>query len=101
MWVYEGNLAVGGGGWSSYLTSVEEYDLSAGVGGTWVDGNALNTGRRTFAAAQDEASGYIYAGAGYAGAFLSATELSSFEIGGIFADGFESGDTSAWSSTTP
>ena len=34
MWVYEGLLAVGGGGWSSYLNTVEEYDLSTGTGGT-------------------------------------------------------------------
>jgi hypothetical protein len=101
MWLYEGNLAVGGGGWSSYFTSVEEYDLSAGMGGVWVPGNALNTGRRTFAAAQDDDTGTLYAGAGYAGAFLTNTELSSVDVGGIFADGFESGDTSAWSSTTP
>jgi hypothetical protein len=79
MWVYEGNLAVGGGGWASYLTSVEEYDLSAGTGGTWTAGNSLVVGSRTFAAAQD-AIGTLYKGAGYAGSFQNAAEASTYVV---------------------
>jgi len=78
LWVHEGNLAVGGGGWSSYLNSVEQYDLSAGPSGTWVTGNPINTGRRTFAAAQDEVNGFLYAGAGWAGIYLANAERSSY-----------------------
>jgi hypothetical protein len=79
MWAYEGNLAVGGGGWSSYLNSVEVYDLSTGTGGTWTTGNSLIAGSRTFAAAQDWINGYLYKGAGWAAAYQTAAE-SSFYI---------------------
>ena len=78
LWTYEGKLAVGGGGWGTYLSSVEEYDLSAGVGGVWVAGNPLNVGRRTYAAAQDDLNSTLYAGAGWAGAFLTDVEHSEF-----------------------
>jgi len=80
MWTYEGKLAVGGGGWSSYLTSVEEYDLSTGTGGTWTAGNALVVGSRTFAAAQDDVNGVLYKGAGYNGTFMTAAESSNYVI---------------------
>jgi non-specific serine/threonine protein kinase len=80
MWTYEGKLAVGGGGWSTYLTSVEEYDLSTGTGGTWTAGNPLVAGSRTFAAAQDNVAGVLYKGAGYSGVFQNAAESSDFVI---------------------
>jgi non-specific serine/threonine protein kinase len=80
MWTYEGKLAVGGGGWASYLTSVEEYDLSTGTGGTWSAGNSLVAGSRTFAAAQDDVNGVLYKGAGWAGAYQTAAESSNFVI---------------------
>jgi non-specific serine/threonine protein kinase len=80
MWTYEGKLAVGGGGWSTYLTSVEEYDLSTGTGGTWAAGNALVAGSRTFAAAQDDVSGVLYAGAGWDGTFMTAAESSDYVV---------------------
>ncbi|MCP4896173.1 MAG: hypothetical protein GY906_04290 [bacterium] len=80
MWVYEGLLAVGGGGWGSYYNTVEEYDLSTGTGGTWTSGNSLVTGRRTFAAAQDYTTGVLYTGAGWAGAFLTAAESSIYVV---------------------
>jgi len=78
LWTYEGKLAVGGGGWGTYLSSVEEYDLSAGVGGVWTAGNPLNVGRRTFAAAQDDLNSILYAGAGWAGDFLTDVEQAGF-----------------------
>jgi len=78
LWAYEGKLAVGGGGWGTYLSSVEEYDLSAGLGGVWTSGNPLNVGRRTFAAAQDDLNSTLYAGAGWAGAFLADAEHAAF-----------------------
>jgi len=80
VWTYEGLLAVGGGGWSTYLTSVEEYDLSAGTGGTWTAGNSLVSGRRAFASAQDSVNGALYAGAGWAGAYLTSAESSDFVV---------------------
>lgn len=80
LWSYEGMLAVGGGGWASYLTSVEEYDLSTGTGGTWTAGNSIVSGRRTFAAAQDDVDGVLYLGAGWAGAYLTSAESSTFVI---------------------
>jgi N-acetylneuraminic acid mutarotase len=80
VWTYEGLLAVGGGGWTSYLTSVEEYDLSTGTGGTWTAGNSLVSGRRTFASAQDDVNGVLYAGAGWAGAYLTSAESSDFVV---------------------
>ena len=102
MWTFEGNLVVGGGGWGTYLTSTEVYDLSSGIGGSWSPGNALVTGRRTFAGAQDDVNSLIYAGCGWAGAFVDAADIASF-IGAdlIFADGFESGNTNPWSATSP
>jgi N-acetylneuraminic acid mutarotase len=80
MWTYEGKLAVGGGGWSTYLSSVEEYDLSTGTGGTWTAGNPLVAGTRTFAAAQDDVNGVLYKGAGYNATFMTAAESSNFVI---------------------
>jgi hypothetical protein len=102
MWTFEGKLVVGGGGWSTFLTSTEVYDLSDGIGGSWSPGNSLVVGRRTFAGAQDDVNSLVYAGCGWAGAFLDAAEIASF-IGDnpIFSDGFESGDTSAWSTIVP
>ena len=78
LWTYEGKLAVGGGGWGTYLSSVEEYDLSTGLGGVWSPGNPLNVGRRTFAAAQDNLNSVLYAGAGWAGGFLTDVEGADF-----------------------
>lgn len=102
MWTFEGKLVVGGGGFTTYLTSTEVYELRAGIGGSWIPGNALVTGRRTFAGAQDNVNSLVYAGCGWAGTFLDSAEASAF-IGGdpIFADGFDGGDTSSWSATRP
>jgi hypothetical protein len=80
MWTYEGNLAVGGGGWSTYLSTVEEYDLSAGTGGSWTAGNGLVTGSRTFAAAQDDVTGVLYKGAGWNGSYQTDAESSAYVI---------------------
>jgi hypothetical protein len=86
MWVYEGKLAVGGGGWTGYLTSVEEYDLQAGTGGLWRTTYPFIVGRRTFAAAQDPRNGSLYAAAGWAGAYLTDAELSPFMLPMSFFD---------------
>jgi N-acetylneuraminic acid mutarotase len=80
MWTYEGKLAVGGGGWSSYLTTVEEYDLSTGTSGTWTAGNSLVSGSRTFAAAQDDVNGVLYKGAGWNGGYQGDAESSAFVV---------------------
>ena len=80
MWTYEGQLAVGGGGWSTYLTSVEQYPLASGLAGTWTAGNPLVAGRRTFAAAQDNTNGRLFAGAGYNGGFMTSAETSLFTV---------------------
>jgi hypothetical protein len=80
MWTYEGKLAVGGGGWSSYLSTVEEYDLSAGLGGAWTPANSLVAGSRTFAAAQDNINGVLYKGAGWNGTYQTAAEGSDYVV---------------------
>lgn len=74
MWAIANMLYVGGGGWDSYLTSVEKYDTSLGTSGSWSYADSLNQGRRTFAAATDPASGNLFAGAGWAGAYLTSAE---------------------------
>ncbi|HNQ78693.1 MAG TPA: putative Ig domain-containing protein [Acidobacteriota bacterium] len=69
------DLWVGGGGWGSYLNSVEVYDTTLGPAGTWTAGPELITGRRTFASATDDANGRLFAGAGWNGTYLAAAEI--------------------------
>lgn len=69
------DLWVGGGGWSTYLSSVEVYDTTQGPAGTWVAGPSLVSGRRTFAAATDDTNGRLFAGAGWNGTFMTAAEM--------------------------
>jgi N-acetylneuraminic acid mutarotase len=80
MWAIRDTLYIGGGGWSSYLTTVEAYDTSLDAGGSWQFTNALNQGRRTFAYATDPVNGHLYAAAGWAGAFLTHAEKSDFLV---------------------
>jgi uncharacterized membrane protein len=75
-------LYIGGGGWASFLTTVEGYDTSLGIGGTWQFTNSLNQGRRTFAYATDTINGHLYAAAGWAGAYLNNAEKSDFDVFG-------------------
>jgi hypothetical protein len=74
MWGIGTTLYVGGGGWSSYLTSVEMYDTTQGDTGTWEFASSLTQGRRTFAYATDTANSRLFAAAGWAGAFLNNAE---------------------------
>lgn len=69
------DLWVGGGGWTTYLNSVEVYDTTQGPAGTWAAGPSLITGRRTYASAADDASGRLFAGAGWNGTYLAAAEM--------------------------
>ncbi|MCP4539523.1 MAG: PKD domain-containing protein [Chloroflexi bacterium] len=78
MWAIDDMLYIGGGGWSSYLTSVEEYDTSLGVAGVWSVTNSLVQGRRTFAWASSPETGRLYVGAGWSGAFLNEAEETAF-----------------------
>ncbi len=78
MWAVGNTLYIGGGGWSTYLTSVEAYDTTLGTGGSWEFANSLNQGRRTFAYATDAENGHLYAATGWAGAFLTHVEKSNF-----------------------
>ena len=81
MWAIGDLLLVGGGGWFSYLTSVEQYDTTQGTGGSWTPFEAsLVQGRRTFAYATDPAHGRLFAGNGYAGAYLAEAEQLDFEL---------------------
>ncbi len=75
MWTVGNLLLVGGGGWSSYLTSIEQYDTTEGPGGSWIPFPAnLVQGRRTFAHSTDSGRGRLFVGAGWAGAFLAEAE---------------------------
>jgi hypothetical protein len=78
MWAIGDKLYIGGGGWASYLTTVEVYDITMGTGGSWEFTNPLNQGRRTFAYATDTVNGHLYAAAGWAGAYLTHAEKSDF-----------------------
>ncbi|HEM46111.1 MAG TPA: hypothetical protein ENO23_03605, partial [Alphaproteobacteria bacterium] len=80
MWAIDHLLLVGGGGWETYLASVEQYDTTAGAAGAWSAFEAdLAQGRRTFACATDPAHGHLFAGNGYAGAILAEAEQLDFE----------------------
>ena len=74
VWAKDSILYVGGGGWASYLTSVEAYDTSAV--GTWSYTNSLSQGRRAFAAVTDTANGILYAVGGWAGTYLASVEVN-------------------------
>lgn len=81
MWAIGDRLLVGGGGWGSYLTSVEQYDTTQGTGGTWMPFEAsLVQGRRTFAYATDPEHRRLFAGNGWAGAYLAEAEQLDFEL---------------------
>jgi hypothetical protein len=75
LWAIGDLLLVGGGGWGSYLTSVEQYDTSLGTGGTWSSfGADLAQGRRTFGWATSASGDRLFAAAGWAGAYLAEAE---------------------------
>ncbi|NLH48326.1 MAG: hypothetical protein GX444_06955 [Myxococcales bacterium] len=64
-----------GGGWYTYLTTVEYYDDSKG---SWVAfSDLLNTGRRTFGF--DFGSGFMVAIEGYNGSYSNAFDYYAFE----------------------
>ncbi len=65
-------LIVCAGGWTQYYNTCESYDTTQGTTGTWSAFPAMITGRRTYAYASSSTT--LYAGAGYAGAFLTAAE---------------------------
>lgn len=74
-WISGDRLYVGGGGWSTYYDSVEVYDLTQGEAGEWEDFDSMLTGRRTFAAATDPVTGWLYAAAGWQVAYLDVAEV--------------------------
>ena len=74
VWTQGDLLYVGGGGWSSYLSSVERYDLSQGTAGNWEFTSALNVGRRTAAAGTDPVTGELFIAAGWASGYLDSVE---------------------------
>ena len=75
MWQIGNQLLIGGGGWSSYLTSIESYDTTQGPGGSWSPFAAsLGQGRRTFGWATDTTNNRLFAAAGWAGTFLATAE---------------------------
>jgi len=70
MGVANGSLYVYGGVWSSYSQNLESNSMADAP---WFDeGSALTTGRRTFAYASGD--GYMFAGCGWAGAYLTSFE---------------------------
>jgi len=80
MWAIGDLLLIGGGGWSSYLTSVEAYDTSQGTSGSWTPfGASLVQGRRTFGWATAPFQGHLFVSGGWAGAYLSEAEVLDFE----------------------
>jgi hypothetical protein len=74
VWAMGNTLLVGGGGWSTYLNTIDSYDTTQGSGGVWTTAPNLITGRRTFGSASDLASGALYAAGGYGGTYLTAAE---------------------------
>lgn len=73
-WVSGPYVYAGGGGWFSYLTSVERYDTRDGPFGTWQAAAPLTTGRRTFAYATDPDEGWFYAIAGWSAGYTDVAE---------------------------
>lgn len=78
-----------------------QVDVYDPVTDTWTTGPSLLTARRNFAADVDPATGDVYAVGGYDTS--GVTPLAVHEVVSciVFVDGFESSDTSAWSSTVP
>lgn len=76
VWVSGSHLFVAGGGWSSYLNTVEVYDLNEGTEGTWAYSDELLTGRRTAAAASDPLTGAAYIAAGWNGNYVAEVEVA-------------------------
>ncbi len=68
-------LYVAGGGWSSFLSSVEAYDLADDLLGSWVYAEAFSHGRRTFAYGYDPVFQVSYVAAGWAGTYLGSPEI--------------------------
>ena len=60
--------------------SLRRLAASTGTGGSWTAGNGLVTGSRTFAAAQDDVTGVLYKGAGWAGLYQTDAESSAYVI---------------------
>jgi hypothetical protein len=72
VWVSGPFLYVGGGGWNSYLASVERYDTRTGPSGSWSSAAPLGQGRRTMA--YGSVDGWFYAVAGYDGTYADDAE---------------------------
>jgi subtilisin family serine protease len=77
LWARGSELLVGGGGWTTFRTSVEVYDTALGTSGTWGFDASLVQGRRTFASAS--AGGMLFAAAGWAGNYLASAETNEFD----------------------
>lgn len=75
IWSDGETLFVGGGGWSTYLSSVEAYDLSDGTTGAWEYTDSLLVGRRTFAYGMDPETGHVYFAGGWNGDYLGSLEV--------------------------
>ncbi len=77
VWTLQDRLYVGAGGWSTYLTSVESYDLTQGATGTWEFTSSLNAGRRTQAAATDPVTGELFIAGGWSsGGYMNSAETT-------------------------
>lgn len=74
LWAVGDLLYVAGGGWQTFLNSVEVYDLSEGLTGTWSVDSYLAQGRRSFGLAVDPVSQTAYAAGGWAGELLGNVE---------------------------
>ena len=77
VWRRGTRLLVGGGGWTSFLTSVESYDTALGLAGSWSAGPPLVQGRQGFAAASG--AGVLYAAGGWAGGYVGGAESLQFD----------------------
>lgn len=96
----DGKVWVLGGGRTAPNPS-NQVDVYDPVGNSWGTAPALLTARRNFPADVDPATGRIWAVGGYDTSGVTPLNVNEEYVCWIFVDGFESGNTTAWSSTVP
>jgi len=96
----DGTIWVLGGGRTAPNPSAE-VDIYDPVADLWSTGPALTNARRNFAADVDPATGRIWAVGGYDIDGITPLGVNEEYVCWIFVDGFEAGNTSAWSLVVP